>query len=138
MRAIDGRDPFDPATTALVEHYCAACPHGQPGRAGEASARWSATRVAVDVHADRSGFLVLSQGWMAGWTATVAGHRRAVLRVDGAIQGVPVPAGERRVVFRYRPPGLGAGAAVSLATLGTMAVWAILRRRRSRALASPR
>jgi len=131
MRAIDGTDPFDPTTTALVERPCPSCPGGQPGRAGQASARWSQTRVAVDVRADRPGLLVLSQAWMDGWTATVAGHRRPVIRVDGAIQGVPVPAGAGRVVFRYEPPGLALGAGISLGTLAAMVGWAILQRRRA-------
>jgi hypothetical protein len=57
--------------------------------------------------------------WLAtpdpGWRFTVDGRAVAPLRGAGILQGVPVPAGEHRVAARYRPPGLAAGAVVSLA-----------------------
>ncbi len=57
--------------------------------------------------------------WLAtpdpGWSFAVDGKPATPLRGEGIVQGVPVPAGEHRVAARYRPPGLAAGAVVSLA-----------------------
>ena len=77
--------------------------------------------------------LVLADGWGAGWEATVNGKAASVLPANVAFRGVPVPAGESEVVFRYHPPGLTTGivaTAVSL-PLVLLAGW-ILRRRERR------
>ena len=50
------------------------------------------------------------------------GRAVPVVRVDGLVQGVPVPAGARRVELFYRAPGLRLGFAVSLATLAGLLV----------------
>jgi hypothetical protein len=71
----------------------------------------------VEVTADRPALLVLSYAWMEGWTATVDGHDAPVVRTDGLVLGIPVPAGEHVVRLRYRPPGLPLGAAASAGSL---------------------
>jgi hypothetical protein len=59
--------------------------------------------------------------WLAtpdpGWRFAVDGAPVVPVRGDGIVQGVPVPAGDHRVEARYRPPGLLAGAIVSLMAL---------------------
>ncbi|HEX2578312.1 MAG TPA: YfhO family protein, partial [Aquihabitans sp.] len=102
-----GRAPLDPAAEAVLEVACARCPSGgAPGAAGEAGpVAWGDGRVEVDVVADRPGLLVLSQAWAPGWSATVDGVAAPVVRADGVVQAVPVPAGTSTVVLRYRPPG---------------------------------
>jgi uncharacterized membrane protein YfhO len=71
----------------------------------------------------------VSQTWLPGWTATVAGRRVPTVRVDGVVQGVPVPAGRHRVALRYDPPGARAGLAISLLTLAGLLVWLAVCRR---------
>jgi len=43
-----------------------------------------------------------------------------VVRVDGLVQGVPVPAGSHRVELAYRAPGLRAGFLITLGTLAAV------------------
>jgi uncharacterized membrane protein YfhO len=73
--------------------------------------------------------LVVSQAWLPGWTGRVAGRRIPAVRVDGLVQGIPVPAGRHQVTLRYDPPGARAGLAVSFLTLGGLLAWLALWRR---------
>ena len=71
----------------------------------------------LDAAAACAGVLVLSDNWYPGWQATLDGRPVEVLRADAAIRAVAVPAGPHRVEMRYRLPGMGWAAALSLATL---------------------
>ena len=94
--------------------------------------RWGESSVHVDVDASRPALLVLSQAWFPGWSATVDGHDVPVVRVDGMVQGVPVPAGAHEVVLRYQSASLRQ--ALWLAALGALGFAALLivRQRRAR------
>jgi hypothetical protein len=86
--------------------------------------RLAPDRVAVSVDARRPGFLVLVDGYDPGWEASVNGRRTAVLRANVAFRAVPVPEGRSDVVFRYAPPSVAAGVALSAATaLACLALW---------------
>jgi len=136
VQAIEGTKPFDPNQVALVEQRCDGCQRAAtPGPAGHVAAvRWGKGSASLDVTADRVGLVVLSQSWFKGWTATVDGSSAPVVRTDGLILGVPVAAGHHHVVFRYRPPAMKAGIAVSAVTIIGLAAWAIVdvRHRRRR------
>lgn len=59
--------------------------------------------VTVDVVADCERLLVYTDSWAPGWQARIDGQPAPVLRVDGAIRGVIVPAGQHALEWRYRP-----------------------------------
>jgi hypothetical protein len=118
VAAARGDVPLDPAATALVEGCDRCLRADEPGPAGSAGpVRWGASSATVPVVAERDAVLVLSQAWAPGWTATVDGAPAPVVRVDGVVQGVPVPPGDHVVELRHVPPGLLTGAAVSALTL---------------------
>ncbi|MFH1177053.1 MAG: YfhO family protein, partial [Acidobacteriota bacterium] len=75
------------------------------------------------LRADESGGVLV---WLStpdeGWRVTVDGRPAVAQRGDGILQGVPLPAGEHRVEARYRPPGLVAGAGLSLLCAGILLV----------------
>jgi hypothetical protein len=131
LDALHGVERFDPASVALLERLCRRCPTGgAAGPAGEVRRRsWGAGSATFEVSATRPAVLVVSQTWLPGWTATVAGLRVPTVRVDGLVQGVPVPAGRHRVALRYDPPGAWAGLAVSLLTVAGLLVWLAVSRR---------
>jgi uncharacterized membrane protein YfhO len=84
-------------------------------------------RARFEVEATRSSVLVISQAWYPGWTAEVDGAPAPVVRVDGLVQGVPVPAGRHEVTLRYEPPGLRLGAVVSAAAVAALLAWGLWR-----------
>jgi hypothetical protein len=90
---------------------------------------------ACRVEADRPTVLVVREAHARGWRATVDGRAAPVLRADGRHQAVPVPAGRSEVALRYRPPHLGAAAAIA-ALCAVVVVGAAARGRRRDAATS--
>jgi hypothetical protein len=89
-------------------------------------------RLRATLRAD--GLVVLDDQWAPGWGVQVDGRPARALRTDVVLRGVVVPAGTHEIVWRYRVPGLRAGAALSAAGLALALAWvaAIVRRRRPR------
>ena len=92
--------------------------------------RYEPDRVELSANADGRALVVLSDVHMPGWKATVDGREAPVERVDYLLRGVPVDAGEHRIVLEYRPASWRIGWIVSLlAALGLLAaVWKSARR----------
>jgi hypothetical protein len=124
IAAATGEEHLDPAREAVVEQDCPSCPTarraGPAGRAGPVTRDPSGATVEVD--ADRDALLVVSQSWSPGWAATVDGRPAPVVRANGVVQGVPVPAGRSSVELRYVPPGLQVGAGVTAASAAFLVV----------------
>lgn len=81
------------------------------------------------------GWLVFTDSWSPGWSATVNGKRTEVVRANYAKRAVKLPAGRSVVELRYRPPGLAlgtAGTSVTLLACGAVAALDLRRNRRSR------
>lgn len=94
-------------------------------------ARWTPSRVVVDVAGAAPGALVVyNMNFDEGWSSDVG-----PVEAWGNAVAVRLPAGETRVVLRYRPPHLGLGLALFAATVGLF-VW--LRRRESALSGVPR
>jgi hypothetical protein len=89
--------------------------------------------VQLDCPPAAGGYAVLLDEASPGWTATVDGRDAEILIADGLFRAVPVGPGSHRVVFRYRTPGLRAGAAISLAAWGAWGVFIFMVRRHRRA-----
>jgi hypothetical protein len=77
----------------------------------------SGEQVEIQLGASSEGFLFLSDQFYPGWEATVNSVAAPIMRANYAFRAVRVPAGESRVVFRYRPMSLRIGAAVSVVGL---------------------
>ena len=93
-----------------------------PGRIVPLAA--STEHLTLEVEADRPVRVTLKESYAPGWTATVDGRPAALLRADGGYQAVPLAPGRRKIVLRYRPPGLLAGLALALAAAAaTLWLW---------------
>ena len=79
-------------------------------------------RLTADVATPTRQLLVWNEAYHPGWTATVDGRPRAVVRVNFDFQGCVVPPGRHTVAFRFRPRSFVAGSMVSAAGLALLAV----------------
>lgn len=70
----------------------------------------------VDLSCDApaAGYAVLLDAYADGWRATVDGAPAPIVRADEVARAVAIPAGAHTIAFRYRTPGLRAGALVSM------------------------
>jgi uncharacterized membrane protein YfhO len=76
----------------------------------------------IETQADAPARLVVADTLARGWTVTIDGAPASAQ--PGALRVVAVPAGKHTVRWRYRAPGLFAGAVISL--LGLLAAAALL------------
>jgi hypothetical protein len=92
--------------------------------------RLLSTIVSVDVRSGCERLLVYMDTWAPGWKARIDGRPVPALRVNGAVRGVIIPAGDHVLEWRYRPDhlpvsltlmALGFVAAVSLVWWGRQA-----------------
>jgi hypothetical protein len=118
-------DPgFDPRREVYLGGISS--PQGEAGEAGGVRIVESLPeRIVLEVSARREAWLVLTDNDYPGWVAERDGIRLPVLRANFLFRAVRVGAGESRIVFRYRPLSLFAGAVGSLAALvgGLAWVW---------------
>jgi hypothetical protein len=82
------------------------------------------TRVTVSVRLETPGLVVLADRWDKGWRAWWNGQGVPILRVNHALRGVVLPAGEGTLVFRYAPASFTWG--LRLAGLAVVALLAWL------------
>jgi len=100
------------ASTVFTPH----APIQQDKRATAVVVTYDEQSYRVHYTADSPSLLKLSMAWYPGWTARVGGRETPVLRVDHAMMGVVVPAGERDVEFRFHSRWFVAGTVISIAT----------------------
>jgi hypothetical protein len=77
----------------------------------------------IRYHAASPSLLKLSVTWYPGWRATLAGGELPVVRVDHALMGAVVPAGDDEVEFRFHSNYLAAGLAITLVAALGLACW---------------
>jgi hypothetical protein len=111
---------------ALVEEPLAGLPAQAASGAGRAHiAHFAPERIEVVTQASAPGLLVLAESYYPGWTATVNDRPMPCVPVNAWMRGVPVPAGESRVVLTFTSTYLIEGAWVSafaLLVLGLLAL----------------
>lgn len=132
------RADFDPArdaavepdTTGATEAMAGLTQRFDPASAPVAITEYAASRVRIEAACAERCLLVLSDLHYPGWTATVDGEPRAILRANGLFRGVALDAGRSQVEFRYRPAWLRVGG--PLCAAGSLACAALLLAPRAR------
>ena len=76
---------------------------------------------------------MVSDSWFPGWSASVDGSAVAILRANGIVRGLYVPAGRHEVEMRYWPRSFRLGCSVSLATVAGLGVSLLVARLKRRA-----
>ena len=106
----------------------ARCPAGP----SLATTRYSGEDVEVSVpQASPGGVMVLTDQWFPGWTMTVDGKPKPILRVDEALRGVALGSGAHTVRFVYRPRWPVLGLAIVVFTLAVTGLLALAPRKAS-------
>jgi hypothetical protein len=127
---------FDPRATAVLEGAPRFGPCGvDAGKDDTATvARYTETRVVLDVRSACAGVLVLSDTFYPGWRATVNGRDARIVPANITMRAVAIPAGASRVVFNYKPRSLMVTIGVDVILVLGFAVaivYRLARRRRS-------
>lgn len=116
-----GADDFDPAV-ALLEAapedplFERLRPAGELPGAVQVEA-YEPRRVQLRAELERPGLLVLADAWDPGWSVSVNGEERPVLRVDHALRGVLLDGGTSAVRWEYDPASTRLGLALGAAAL---------------------
>lgn len=84
------------------------------GFAGQVSfVRKRPERLRIKTESNQPGWLLVSNTWYPGWTASVDGKPSPVVQADGSLSAVAVPAGKHNVHLDYRTPSLQLGMLIS-------------------------
>lgn len=90
---------------AVVEGWPEAVPlpaaQATPGKAQIVS--YAPERAVIRTRSQAPALLILADTFYPGWQATVDGDPAPIYRTNVLLRGVPVPAGEHEVIFRYAP-----------------------------------
>ncbi|RIJ71173.1 hypothetical protein D1871_15255 [Nakamurella silvestris] len=125
-------DPTLPDTTVVLDE-----PGPVPSGTGPATLSVVADggdRIAVDVTAADSGYLVVADWMRGGWQVRIDDRPATLVPADHAFGGTFVPAGQHRVTFEYVGKKLGVGiliTALALLVLIGVLGWPAVRRRRA-------
>lgn len=81
---------------------------------------YSQNKVVVKAVSNGNKLLVLSDVFYPGWTATVNGIPTKITKANYAFRAVPIPSGESRIEFIYRPLSFQLGITASIISLLTL------------------
>jgi hypothetical protein len=122
--------PFQPDEQVILADDTATQSTGlASARGGHGTARvteYGPNGVRVHTAADGDAWLVLSDTYYPGWTASVDGQPASVLRGDVLFRVVPVPGGEHDVTLQFQPASVKIGAAISLVSLAIVVIGLLL------------
>jgi hypothetical protein len=120
---------FDPTKQTLVEGNTEAPAAQEAGIKPITIQSNQPERLQMNVEADVPSLLVLQDQYYPGWRVEIDGHVQPLLRCNGFMQGVAVPAGRHEVIFYYQPKSVIAGFALSLlAIVWCIALYVVARR----------
>ncbi len=94
--------------------------------------KWEGDEVVLRTSGEGDAVLVINRDYLPGWKAQIDGEDRDLFSAFGFLTALHLPAGEHLVTLRYRPPGLSAGAAISLISLAAFLGLLVLSLRRER------
>jgi hypothetical protein len=83
-------------------------------------------RVVVDTECNYGAILVLCDSYYPGWRAEVDGAKTEILKADYVFRAVPLPRGNHKIVFSFRPPIFFAGALISWVGTAFWLAWAFV------------
>lgn len=88
--------------------------------------------LAFDVDAPADGWLLVTDRWARGWSATINGNVVPIFKANFILRGLKVQRGINRVVFRFSVAGFPWLPALSWLTAAGIVLWAVLTKVRGR------
>ncbi|MFB6258373.1 MAG: hypothetical protein ABEH38_06750 [Flavobacteriales bacterium] len=131
MSALDSsapvRNPIDPARSAIVHKEFKTYFEDRPDPAKANGSRVELTyykanelRYEAKVKGDKGHFAVFSEVYYEGggedWKVWIDGERVPHIRVNYALRGLWIPAGEHKIRFEFKPPSYYTGEKIALAS----------------------
>jgi hypothetical protein len=86
---------------------------------------FSNSRIQARCRAKTHALAVFLEQFDVGWTALVDGAPAPLLQTNLLMRGVPVAKGDHTIVLSYRPPGVRAGATISILCVSIIAICAM-------------
>jgi hypothetical protein len=121
---------YNPSAEALLyRRDQAVVPSSSAGSAGLEGKATGYMKIAA--FAQAPALLMVSEAYHWNWTATVNGAPVKPVIADGALLGIPIPAGNSSIELSYRPIDLYIGAALSALTLLVMVALLLWARRQA-------
>jgi hypothetical protein len=93
---------------------------------------FSNLRLEAQCAGGQPGLAVFNEQYDQGWSATVDGRPALVLRANLNMRAIALAPGAHHIIMQYSPPGLRAGAAVTLVSLLALVGLALAHGRRRR------
>lgn len=84
---------------------------------------WQPNHVRIETDAPMGGFVMVSQTWYPEWRAWVDGKPTPVMRANGALQGIVLHSGARKIELRYVPDTLYVGIGCAMVGVALMFTW---------------
>jgi hypothetical protein len=111
---------FDPRKTVVIADDL-----GLPETMrGTASVQYETpTRLRLTANMQTAGLVLLSDLWDSGWRAELDSVECPIQRVDVALRGFRVPAGEHTILCHYDPASLRIGFGITAAGCAVLLVW---------------
>jgi hypothetical protein len=111
------KSEFDPRNEAFVTS-----PVSVSTSARVESFDWKPQKIEFTASANSAALIVLSQTFYHCWKATINGQPAEILPVNGAFQGLSLPAGSHRIVLQYRDTSFRLGVILSFITGAIVAI----------------
>lgn len=86
--------------------------------------------IRLEINSKREALLLYSEAWAPGWKATLNEKPVKMLRVDGSLMGVLIPAGYSQVKFDYQPLGWQIGWRITIIATIILVLYIIIGRNR--------
>jgi hypothetical protein len=136
--AIDGAVSVEAPPEALRSIASSALGTNGPAQLPVPLTSYRPNEVRASLDAPAPGVFVVKDSYFPGWTATLDGQPAEIVRVDGMVRGVIVPApGRHEVTMQYRPVSFTAGLVVAALAALALTMLALVARSRRRRLRAP-
>ena len=79
--------------------------------------KYDLNQIHLKSSSNSDGYLLLSESYYPGWHAYIDNVEVPILKADFLLRAIPLPAGEHKISFIYRPNSFILGASISVITI---------------------